>query len=249
MISFVKKNLYFIIFLAIFGLVGGYFTGIYTLQSTDPVLLEEAIAQLGSADLIAVITAIQAAGYALFCGLVGRLIAEKIGLWSPFAPSKRPVIAAAFVSIVGGCALILPDVLFFSSISEAIKDSYLAKPTAENIIASLIYGGVVEEMMLRLFFMSLVAFVLMKLSRKDAPTTSQLVWANIISATIFAAGHLPATVLMLGLSPIIIFRCFLLNGGIGLLFGRLYRKYGIWYAILAHAGVHIVAKLIWALFI
>ena len=249
MISFVKKNLYFIIFLAIFGLVGGYFAGLYTLQSTDPVLLEEAIAQLGSADLIAVITAIQAAGYALFCGLVGRLIAEKIGLWSPFALSKRPVIAAAFVSIVGGCALILPDMLFFSSISEAIKDSYLAKPTAENIIASLIYGGVVEEMMLRLFFMSLVAFVLMKLSRRDAPTTAQLVWANIISATIFAAGHLPATALMLGLSPIIIFRCFLLNGGIGLLFGRLYRKYGIWYAILAHAGVHIVAKLIWALFI
>ena len=248
MISFVKKNLYFIIFLAIFGLVGGYFAGLYTIQSTDPALLEEAIAQLGSVELIAVITAIQASGYALFCGLVGRLIAEKIGLWTSASPSARSILAVAAVSVIGGCTLILSDTLF-SSISEVIKDSYLAKPTAENIIASLIYGGVVEEMMLRLFLMSLVAFVLMKLSHRDAPTTAQLVWANIISATIFAAGHLPATALMLGLIPIIIFRCFLLNGGIGLLFGRLYRKYGIWYAILAHAGVHIVAKLIWALFI
>lgn len=249
MISFVKKNLYFIIFLAIFGLVGGYFAGLYTIQSTDPALLEEAIAQLGSVELIAVITATQTLGYALFCGLVGRLIAEKIGLWTSASPSARSILAVAAVSVIGGCTLILSDTLFFSSISEVIKDSYLVKPTIENVIASLTYGGVVEEMMLRLFFMSLIAFILMKLSRKDAPTTAQLVWANIISATIFAAGHLPATALMLGLSPIIIFRCFLLNGGIGLLFGRLYRKYGIWYAILAHAGVHIVAKLIWALFI
>jgi membrane protease YdiL (CAAX protease family) len=249
MISFVKKNLYFIIFLAIFGLVGGYFTGIYTLQSTDPALLEEAIAQLGSAYLIAVITAIQAAGYALFCGLVGRILAERIGLWTSASPSARSILAVAAVSVIGGCGLILPDALFFSGISEAIKDSYLVKPTIEYVIASLTYGGVVEEMMLRLFLMSLIAFILMKLSRKDAPTTAQLVWANIISAMLFAAAHLPATALMLGLSPIIIFRCFLLNGGAGLLFGRLYRKYGIWYAVLAHAGVHIISKLIWALFI
>jgi hypothetical protein len=71
----------------------------------------------------------------------------------------------------------------------------------------------------------------------------------MISALLFAAGHLPATYMLLGNSPMILFRCFLLNGGIGLLFGRLFRKYGLRYAMLAHAGTHIVSKLIWILFL
>ena len=249
MTAFIKKNLWFIIFLSIFGLVGGYFSGIYTVQSTDPELLEEAIAQLGSADLIAVITAFQALGYALFCGLVGRIISEKIGLWRKFAFELRPILLTALFSIAGGCALILCDTLFFGNFSQIIKDSYLARPTVEYILASLTYGGVVEEIMLRLFFMSLVALLLMKLSRKGAPSTAQLVLANVASAMAFAAGHLPATAIMMGLTPMIVFRCFLLNGGIGLLFGYLYRKHGLGYAMLAHIGVHLVSKAIWILFI
>lgn len=42
---------------------------------------------------------------------------------------------------------------------------------------------------------------------------------------------------------------FLLNGGFGLLFGWLYRKYGIQYSMLSHALLHIVSKMIWILFI
>jgi hypothetical protein len=47
----------------------------------------------------------------------------------------------------------------------------------------------------------------------------------------------------------LLFRCFLLNGGFGLFFGWLYRKHGIQYAMLAHAALHIVSKLIWTLFV
>ena len=50
------------------------------------------------------------------------------------------------------------------------------------------------------------------------------------------------------LTPLILVRCFLLNGGFGLVFGRLYRKYGIQYAMLSHALLHIVSKLIWTVF-
>ena len=66
--------------------------------------------------------------------------------------------------------------------------------------------------------------------------------ANVLAALVFAAGHLPATLMMLGSSPMIIFRCFLLNGGLALGFGWLYTKHHIGYAMLAHAGVHIVGK-------
>lgn len=133
----------------------------------------------------------------------------------------------------------------------AIADSYAAKPTAAYMLATATYGAVIEEVMLRLFFMSLIAFVLHKLFGQQGklPTAGILIAANVIAALLFAAGHLPATFALLGDSPLIIFRCFLLNGVFGLLFGFLYRKYGLRYAMIAHGGCHVVSKLIWILFI
>lgn len=49
--------------------------------------------------------------------------------------------------------------------------------------------------------------------------------------------------------PLLLLRCFLLNGGFGLMFGRIYRKYGIQYAMVSHAVLHIVSKSIWLIFI
>ena len=42
--------------------------------------------------------------------------------------------------------------------------------------------------------------------------------------------------------------CFLLKCCFGLLFGSLFRRCGIQYAMLSHALLHIVSKLIWVLF-
>lgn len=128
-------------------------------------------------------------------------------------------------------------------------DSYAVKPTVPYLLASVTYGAVIEEVLLRLFLMSLIAFLLYKLSgKKDGkPGTAVFVLANIIAALLFAAGHLPVTFTLLGDSPLIIFRCFLLNGGLGLLFGYLYRKHGLRYAMIAHGGCHIMSKLIWLL--
>ena len=130
-------------------------------------------------------------------------------------------------------------------------ESYAVKPTISYLLATVTYGAIIEEVMLRLFWMSLIAFVLHKLFGKkhDKPTVAILVVANVIAALGFAAGHLPATAQLLGLTPMIIVRCFLLNGGLGLLFGWLYRKYGLRYSMLAHGGCHIVSKFIWILFI
>ena len=130
-------------------------------------------------------------------------------------------------------------------------NSYLAKPTATYVLASVTYGAVIEEVMIRLFVMSLVAFLLHKLFKNGngMPATATLIIANIIAAVLFAVGHLPATFIMIGDSPLIILRCFALSGGLGLAFGYLYRKYGLRYAMIAHGGCHIVSKLIWILFI
>ena len=162
---------------------------------------------------------------------------------------KKPLTRTAVVAILGGLLLILPDLLFFGNYSVAIRDSYTVKPTVLYILASVVYGGIIEEVMLRLFTMSLVAFLLQKLFRKEIATVGILIAANVIAALLFAAAHLPATAMLMGISPLIIFRCFLLNGGFGLLFGWLYRKYGLRYAMIAHGGCHVVSKLIWILFV
>ncbi|MBQ1342836.1 MAG: CPBP family intramembrane metalloprotease [Firmicutes bacterium] len=115
-------------------------------------------------------------------------------------------------------------------------------------MASVLYGGVIEEVMLRLFMMSLIAYLAWKVffRREANPPTGVIIAANIIAALLFAAGHLPSTMQMFGeITPMILLRCFLLNGAGGLVFGYLYRKYGIQYSMLAHAGAHVVWKIIW----
>jgi len=247
MIKLLKNNLTFILFLSFFGIVGGYFTSLYMLET--PELLEEAIAQIGSVEIFTLVYILQSFIYAVVLGLVGKAIAKKIGLWRSLSFEFKPLVSVILVSLIGGAIFTLGDYHLFGSFIDVVKDSYLVKPTFNYIIASITYGGVVEEVMLRLFFMSLIAFLLHKLTRKQEVSDSQLVIANVISAILFAAGHIPGTLAMMELTPIVLARCFLMNGGFGLAFGRLYRKYGIQYAVLAHAGVHIVSKLIWILFI
>lgn len=245
----IKTNLKYLIFLAVFGLVGGYFTALYSVQILTQEMLDEVLVQVGSIDVLIIITTIQTLSYALILGIMGKILARKIGLWRNVTFNKKGNIELVLVSLVGGAAFILLDVLIFGSFSEVIKDSYAIKPTFEYIIASVTYGAVIEEVMLRLFFMSLIAFIIQKVAKKDEMNNTILIIANIIAALLFAAGHLPATVTTIGITPMILIRCFVMNGGFGLLFGRLYRKYGIHYAMLAHGGVHIVSKLIWILFI
>ena len=258
--AFIRKYWKILLFFAVIGLAGGFFTGLYMLDSYPAEIRQQLLDELNtsglgmfSADiLMGVIAAAQSAGYGLLLGAAGIFLGKKTGLWKDEKTiTKKPLIIAATISVIGGMALILPDMLLFGKLSQVIMDSYAAKPTVPYMLAAVLYGGVIEEVMLRLFMMSLVAFILHKLFGKktEKPSTGILIAANIVAAVLFAAGHLPATAALMGLTPMLIFRCFLLNGGFGLLFGWLYRKYGLRYAMIAHGGCHVVSKLIWILFI
>ena len=258
--AFIKAYWKTLLFFAVIGLVGGFFTGIYLLDSYPAEIRQQLLNELAaegldfiSADrMMGIIAAYQAAGYGLVLGVLGILLSKKIGLWKGEKTlAKKPLMAAAAVSVIGGLALILLDIFFFGKYSQPIMDSYANKPTVVFLLASVLYGGVIEEVMLRLFMMSLVAFVLQKIFAKKSEKPSEwiLIAANVVSAALFAAGHLPATYVLMGLTPMILLRCFLLNGGIGLMFGWLYRKYGLRYAMIAHAGCHVISKVIWILFL
>ena len=258
--NFIKTYGMTLLFFTVIGLLGGFFVGLYTLESYSEQMRAELLSQMAANGLdilppdilLGIIAAWQAAGYGLVLGALGILLSKRVGLWrDERSLTAKPLMLSAIVSVVGGASMILFDLLLFGRYSEAIMASYATKPSVPYIISTVTYAAVIEEVMLRLFFMSLVAFLLYKLFGKEADTPASWIFvvANVVSAILFAAGHLPATLAMLGGTPMILFRCFLLNGGIGLFFGYLYRKYGLRYAMIAHGGCHIVSKLIWILWI
>ena len=250
--NFLKAYWKTLLFFTVIGLIGGFFTGLFVLDTYPAELRQQALEQGLTAPILGLVSAVQSAGYGLVLGAFGILLGKKTGLWKDERTiTKKPLTIAILVSVAGGLAMILPDLLFFGRYSDVIRESYAAKPSIAFVLASVTYGAVIEEVMLRLFFMTLIAFLLHKVFGKnqDRPTEAILIVSNILAALLFAAGHLPTTFITIGSTPIIIFRCLLLNGVFGLAFGYLYRKYGLRYAMIAHGGCHIVSKLIWILFI
>ena len=250
--AFIKAYWKTLLFFAVVGWIGGWVSGLYLLESYPPEMQQEMLAQ-GMTDMnMALTMAIQSATYGLVLGMAGIWLGRKVGLWKDERHiTKKPLLAALVISLIGGLGIILPDLLFFGKYEPALLDTYAVKPTIPYLLATVTYGAVIEEIMFRLFMMSLVAFVLHLLferKRKEV-STAVLVVANVISALLFAAGHLPVNEMMYGLTPMIVFRCFLLNGVFALAFGWLYRKYGLRYAMIAHGGCHVVSKLIWLLFL
>lgn len=250
--AFIKNYWKTLLFFAVVGLIGGYTVGLYQLDSYPEEMKQELYAQGLNDTLLGLVTAVQSAGYGLFLGAAGIWLGKKVGLWKDERHiTKKPLLAAIIIAVIGGLALILPDLLIFGKYEPALLDMYAVKPTVPFLLATVTYGAVIEEVMLRLFMMSLVAFVLHLLfeRKRDGVSAAVLAAANVTSALLFAAGHLPGNDMMFGLTPVIILRCMLLNGVFGLAFGWLYRKFGLRYAMIAHGGCHVVSKLIWILFI
>ncbi len=245
-----KRALRFTLCLLPVAVVAGYFTGQYTLSTYSAELLEQAAGQLGSRDLLIVVAMVQTVLYAVICGFFGYVLADKLGLMRRFslrAPGLwRGVIAGAVIGV-----LLSLDAWTFAKWIPELAETYAPSAVAFDAptwIMSILYGGVIEEVMMRLFVMSLLAFIFWKVfaRRSETVPTGALIAANILAALLFAAGHLPGTQAMFGaLTPLLLLRCFLLNGSFGLVFGRLYRRYGIGYAMIAHALAHIVSRLIW----
>jgi membrane protease YdiL (CAAX protease family) len=117
-----------------------------------------------------------------------------------------------------------------------IDDKYIAEiPIWKRFLAAF-YGGIGEEILLRLFLVSMLVFVFGKITRSEAPLSrGSLVWSAIaIASIIFGLGHLPATSAVIELTPLVIARAIVLNGVAGLVLGWLYWKRGLESAIITH---------------
>ena len=248
--KFIKDNWKFLLLVLLSGLIGGYSIGLYSYDSLSGELLKELQDQNVTKEIVALSSMIQ---YGILFGLIlaciGIVLSKKIKLWKYFKFDKKAVITTAIITIIGALTLFPGDKLIFGSLNSWVNEQYIVKPTIYKMIGGLLGGGIIEEVMMRLFFMSLIVFIISKILKKKEIPTIVFVIANIISALLFAAGHLPSTATMTTLSPLIIFRCFLFNGGLGLAFGYLYRKYGIGYAMISHGLCHLISDILMLIFV
>lgn len=124
-----------------------------------------------------------------------------------------------------------------------------SQPAAWKGFLASFYGGIAEEIQLRLLLMSFLAWLGSSVSRTaEGKPTSAIFWiANILGAVLFGLGHLPATALLIPLTPLVITRAIVLNGLAGVAFGWLYWKRGLEAAMISHFSADIVLHVLLAL--
>src|SRR4029079_4889699 len=68
------------------------------------------------------------------------------------------------------------------------------------------YGGVYEELLTRLFLVSVIALLLNRSWRKPTPQLSNTAFwlANILTAVLFGLGHLPSASLFMPITPLVV---------------------------------------------
>jgi len=120
-----------------------------------------------------------------------------------------------------------------------------AIPVAWRLLTSL-YGGIDEELLMRLFLFSLVAWIGWKAWKaKDGGPRDATMWiALVVTTLIFALSHMPVTATLNDLSTVVIIRSLLLNGIGGAVFGWLYWKKGLEAAMIAHFAGDVTLQVI-----
>lgn len=183
----------------------------------------------------------------------GLLIAPRIGLGVPLlmrslagqdvsAQAQSIIAPALILGVTSSVIVLVLEVSFFwPRLPQAMRESFPIPPLWKRLLAS-IYGGIDEEILLRLFLMSLLAWLIGLVWHlpNGLPTAGVFWLANVLAAVLFGLGHLPATAAIVKLTPLLVGRAIVLNGVIGVGVGYLYWRYGLEAAILAHFSADIV---------
>lgn len=98
------------------------------------------------------------------------------------------------------------------------------------------YGGLTEEVLMRIFLFSLLVWLLSKVWRSGAGTPGRkVVWAaNILVAVLFGLGHLASVIPLMPITFNIVLGALLLNSVASVAFTILYLRRGLEAAMLAH---------------
>lgn len=145
---------------------------------------------------------------------------------------------------LGGVLVVLLCIPFWTMSVELMK-AEMAVPVWKSALA-IFYGGTAEEILFRLFLMTLLVWITSKIKKaKDGGPTKIGVWlAIIITGGIFGLGHLGITSAMTAITGDVILRAVLLNGSLSVIYGWLYWKKGLESAMIAHFSTDFVLHIL-----
>lgn len=189
---------------------------------------------------------------------IGLKLAKKVGLGLPILEGwlegreiKNDLKSILGISIglglLAGALIVGLDYLFsLMGVTISVAQASSINPPAWQGFLASFYGGINEEIMLRLFLMTLIVWLFYKIKQtKDGKPTKISMWlAIILAAVIFGAGHLPALMSITTITPLLIIRTVALNALGGIIFGWLYWKKGLESAMISHFSADIVLHVI-----
>ena len=183
----------------------------------------------------------------------GLAVGRRVGLGAPWLTARigrLPMPTQAFpwrLAVAAGalaCAIVLLLNFAAQSWLPSAPNGVPSPTPLQGFFASF-YGGIGEELQLRLFLMTLVVWVLLKAGLGRA---AALLAANAVAALLFGAGHLPMAAQIWPLTFSVVAYVVAANASAGLIFGALYARHGLEAAIVAHftadIGLHVIAPLV-----
>lgn len=195
----------------------------------------------------------------LFAVFIGLFLAKRMGMGSPIleawvngdkAPREKIKFSLIYAPIIGIIISITTILVSFIP-TDGLNSATIVNriPSAFESILSAFYGGVFEEITMRLFFMTLYAWfislIFSKIRKRETMPSNLAVWISILLAGLaFGAGHLVTASQMFTLTPSIIIKILLGNGIPGVVFGYLYWKKGLEASMTAHFTGDIVLHVI-----
>jgi len=137
-----------------------------------------------------------------------------------------------FLGILTAVIIYLTDYLF-SHFGAGISTHQPIAPIWQTLLASF-YGGITEEILMRLFVMTFFIWIGMKIFGQNKPSRTGIIVSIILASVIFGLGHLPITASVTKIDPLVLSRAVVLNGIGGIVFGWLFWKKGLESAMIAH---------------
>lgn len=241
-----KKDFKLSLIFTLVGLIAGGLIVSYQISIASEEFKNQLISSLGSVEMLVIVGSIQTAILSFIATFFGVKLARRLDLKLYAKLNKTNLIIVIMIGLFTALFITLSDKFIFSPYLPQKMMSY--KFSFLYFFSSTLYGGIIEELLLRLFLMSFIGWILFKffVRKKEKETIPS--WIFIVSinfaAVIFALGHLPITIQTIGQAPPIIIRAILLNSVAGIGFGYLYWKIGLSHAIYAHALTHVFNQLI-----
>lgn len=174
---------------------------------------------------------------------LGLIFAKKINFHLPLIEAileksgYKKILKNIFgISVFSGIAvaviIYVLDLIFVFKGASISTHQNLA-PVWQKLLAAF-YGGITEEILMRLFLMSFFIWIGTKLFKKKKPSRTSIIISIFLAAIIFGLGHLPITASVTKIDSLIIGRAVALNGIAGVVFGWLFWKRGLESAMIAH---------------